>query len=191
MVTNIFTNVNDDTPYIAKIEHFLRIHSITCQSSFKASDFNKIPNHVTWRVTLISKTPKTTDTQHFEHWQNVSLLPNYNLSNVLSITEQAQQKQLTVLATRYGLAIRKFCTPTNEVTRLPLPSVAHIIAGLLIKTAAIYCKDYSDWADKKQLNEFNSDNLFEYQNCITTSARFNELFSFNEQCELSDILKDF
>lgn len=187
MITNIFTNVNDDQPYIAKIEHFLHNHSVVCQSSFSPSDFNKIPNHVTWRVTLTSGS----NVQHFDHWQNVSLLPNYNLSPILSIDEQAQQKQLIILATRYGLAIRKFCKPTNEVVRLNRPSVAHIIAGILIKTSAIYCSDYSDWAEKKILNEFNDDNLYEYQDSIRASARFNSLFNFEEQCELSDILIDF
>lgn len=191
MIVDIFSKLNDDTPYITKVERFLKQHFITCKSSFRPSDFNLTPNHVSWRVTLISESLTHTNTQHFEHWQNVSLLPNYNLANILNIREQSQQKQLITLATHYGLAVRKFCRPYNETIRLPLPSAAHIIAGLLIKSAAIYCKDYKDWADKKNLNEFNDENLYKYQESITTAARFNSLFSFKEQCELSDILEDF
>lgn len=190
-IINIFSKVNDDQPFVAKVDRFLKQHFITCQSSFNPSDLNITPDFVSWRVTLISKTLRLTNTQHFDYCQNLSLLPNYNRKNVLTITEQSRQKQLITLATHYGLAVREFGEPYNEMVRLPLPSSAHIIADLLIKTAAIYCENFKDWAEKKSLNDFNDENLHEYQSCITTAIRFNSLFDFKDQCELSDILKDF
>jgi len=188
MIVNIFSKQNDDKPFILKVDNYLKKHFIICTASFRASDLSAVSNFVTWRVTLISN---SSNTQHFEYCQNVSLLPNYNHSNVLTIEQQANQKELIKMATHWGLSIRKFAHPTNEVVRLPLPSSAHIIDDILIKASALYCENFQDWADKKQLNASNILNYDIYRDNIAAAVRFNSLFSFKEQCELSDILNDF
>jgi len=188
MIVNIFSKVNDDKPFILKVDNYLKKQGITCSASFRAADLNKLPDYVNWRVTLIAN---NSNTQHFDYRQNVSLLPNYNNSRILSIEQHSQQRQLVTMATHWELSIRKFATPTNEVVRLPLPNSAYIISDILIKTAALYCDNFNDWADKNKLNASNIKNYEIYQDCITTAVRFNSLLTLNKQWELSDILKDF
>lgn len=187
---DLFAKQNDDTPFILKTEQYLRRHRVRCSSSFIPAELNQSPEFVKWRITLI-RSGLHTNTQHFEHWHHISFLPNYSHLAALSNEQYSKQKELITLATHYGLAVKKLKMPYNDMVRLERPSIAHIIAGLMVKSAAIYCENFSDWCDKKQKNLHNIQAYDEYQDAIKTAVRFNSLFSFQQQCELDDILHDF
>jgi len=195
MIINLFSK----TPPPLKLDRFLKQHKVVCCSSFRRSDFNRTPDFVSWQVTLIKKTKVSTNSQHFDYRQDVSLLPQYNSNDVLSMDEDSKQKQLITLATHWGLAIKKWAEidpytgrkPADQVVKLPQPSAASIIAYLMMEGAAIYCNNFDDWAKKKQLNPNNIKNYDNYRHCTSTGIRFNSLFDFKDQCEISDILKDF